>query len=93
MDNLCLSCVSCNSRKRDFQFGIDPATSLDALLFHPRRQRRTSHFRWSDDGLRIIGLTATGRATVNRLKMNGVAMVSARGEWVAMGKHPPIVES
>jgi len=90
LDNLCLSCVSCNSNKRDFQFGIDPATGLDARLFHPRTQRWATHFRWSDDGLRIIGLTATGRATVNRLRMNGTAMVESRGEWVAMGKHPPI---
>jgi len=90
LDNLCLSCVSCNNSKRDFQFGIDPATGLGARLFHPRRQRWTSHFRWSGDGLRIIGLTATWRATVNRLKMNSTAMVVSRGEWVTMDKHPPI---
>ena len=89
MANLCLSCVSCNSSKRDYQFGIDPASGLEARLFHPRRQRWTSHFRWSEDGRRIIGLTATGRATVHRLNMNRNAMVVARGEWVSMGKHPP----
>lgn len=89
IDNLSLSCVSCNNSKRDFQFGIDPITGLDARLFHPRRQRWASHFRWSGDGLRIIGLTATGRATVNRLKMNGAAMIVSRREWITMGKHPP----
>ena len=49
LDNLCLSCVSCNNNKRDFQFGIDPNTGMDARLFHPRRQRWASHFRWSGD--------------------------------------------
>lgn len=92
MDNLCLSFVSRNNSKRDFQFGVDPASGLDARLFHPRRQRWASHFRWSGDGLRIIGLTATGRATVNRLKMNSLSMVTSRSEWVTMGKHPPILE-
>lgn len=89
LDNLCLSCVSCNSSKRDYLFGVDPDTGLDTPLFHPRRQRWASHFRWSDDGLRIIGLSATGRATINRLKMNGWAVVVSRREWVAMDKHPP----
>ena len=89
MDNLSLSCVSCNNSKRDFQFGTDRVTGLNARLFHPRQQHWASHFRWSDDGLRIIGLTATGRATVDRLKMNGAALVVARGEWITTGKHPP----
>jgi len=89
IENLSLSCVSCNNSKRDFQFGMDPITGSDARLFHPRRQRWASHFRWSEDGLRLIGLTATGRATVTRLKMNSAAMVISRGEWITMGKHPP----
>ncbi|MCY4018272.1 MAG: HNH endonuclease signature motif containing protein [Chloroflexi bacterium] len=93
MDNLCLSCVSCNSNKRDFQFRIDPATGTHARLFHPRTQRWATHFCWRDDGLCIVGLTATGRATINRLRMNGTAMLESRGEWVAMGKHPPVSRS
>lgn len=93
LDNLCLSCVGCNSSKREFQIGLDPTTGLDVSLFNPRRQSWASHFRWSDDGLLIIGLTATGRATVNRLKMNRPAIVVARREWATMGKHPPLLDS
>ena len=89
LDNLCLSCASCNNNKRDFQFGADPETGQLSRLYYPRRQRWASRFRWSDDGIHILGLTATGRSTVVRLKMNGTAMVVSRAEWVAMGKHPP----
>jgi hypothetical protein len=40
---------------------------------------------WSEDGIRILGLTPTGRATVARLPMNRERMVEARRLWVAAG--------
>ena len=90
LDNLCFACFGCNSYKRDYQFGIDPDTGTEAPLFHPRQQQWTSHFRWSDDSLCLIGLTATGRVTINRMRINRAEMVASRREWVSVGKHPPI---
>lgn len=88
-ENLCLSCVSCNSFKLNFQTGLDPELKRDARLFDPRKDRWTEHFRWSDDSSEIIGLTSIGRATINRLKMNQPRMLIARREWKKTGSHPP----
>jgi hypothetical protein len=89
LDNLCLACVGCNGFKMDFQSGIDPETEQEARLFNPRTQALQDHFRWSDDGLQVIGLTATGRATLARVRMNREAVVNSRRRWVQAGWHPP----
>jgi hypothetical protein len=47
------------------------------------------HFKWSDDGTEIIGLTASGRATVVALKLNNTFAIEARSNWVSAGWHPP----
>jgi hypothetical protein len=88
-ENLCLACISCNTFKRDFHLGTDPETHEDVPLFNPRKQQWTMHFRWDNDGARILGLTATGRATVTRLQMNRSIVVEARQRWVQAGWHPP----
>ncbi|MFW5709596.1 MAG: HNH endonuclease [Chloroflexota bacterium] len=89
LENLCLACVGCNSFKLDFQSGIDPETEQEARLFDPRVQDWHDHFRWSDDGLNVIGLTVTGRVTIVRLRMNRDAVVNSRRRWVEAGWHPP----
>jgi hypothetical protein len=81
--------VGCNGFKLDFQSGIDPETEQEARLFNPRVQDWHDHFRWSDDGLRVNGLTAVGRATIARLRMNRDALVNSRRRWVEAGWHPP----
>ncbi len=88
-ENLCLACIGCNGFKLDFQTGPDPETEVETSLFNPRTQNWDSHFQWSEDGLHIIGLTATGRATIVRLRMNRDVVVSARQRWVEAGWHPP----
>lgn len=89
LDNLCLACVGCNGFKLDFQSGIDPETEQEVRLFNPRNQEWHNHFQWSDDGLEVIGLSATGRATIARLRMNRDAVVNSRRRWVEAGWHPP----
>lgn len=89
LDNLCLSCISCNGAKHRFQTGIDPASQLEAPLFNPRAQSWTEHFAWNGDGTLVIGLTETGRATVSRLRMNRSRIVQSRRRWVNAGIHPP----
>jgi hypothetical protein len=58
-------------------------------LFSPRRQRWARRFMWSDDGIRIIGRTVCGRATIVALQIYPVIAVMVRREWVAAGWHPP----
>jgi hypothetical protein len=68
---------------------LDPQTGRRVRLFDPRRQEWKRHFRWSDDGGRILGKTAAGRATVEALNVNRPRIVHIRLLWAAMGLHPP----
>jgi hypothetical protein len=79
--NLALCCYGCQFQKLAFQIGIDPATRAATRLFHPRRQRWLRHFRWSDDGVHLEGLTRAGRATIERLDMNNSRQIEARLRW------------
>ena len=47
------------------------------------------HFAWSADGVRIVGKTAVGRATVSALHLSDDpdALV-VRSYWVLAGWHP-----
>ena len=85
--NLALACVSCSLRKEARRSSPDPQTRRVVSLFHPRRQRWRTHFRW--DGTRVVGLTATGRATVALLRMNRPVILAIRAEETLRGRHPP----
>jgi hypothetical protein len=56
------------------------------VLFNPRRDSWSEHFRW--DGVRLEGLSPTGRATAAALVMNRPLMVAIREEEVMLGRHP-----
>jgi hypothetical protein len=86
-ENLALACVSCSLRKAARQRARDPQTGAEAMLFNPRVQAWDEHFRW--DGTRILGLTPTGRATVEALKMNRLLILAIRTEEALRGRHPP----
>lgn len=88
-DNLWLACPLCNGHKGTQTHGIDPETGKRISLFNPRRQTWSDHFRWSEDGTQIVGLTPTGRATVIALKLNNEHLARARRRWVSVGWHPP----
>ncbi len=89
-DNLCLACWGCNLIKHDRIAALDPETGETARLFHPQKQDWHTHFVWEADGLLIAGLTPTGRATVNALKLNRAPLVNARRLWIEAGWHPPV---
>lgn len=88
-ENLWLACRMCNGFKGAQAHGRDPVTGQRVRLFDPRRQRWSEHFTWSDGGIRIVGLTACGRATIVTLQLNNVIAVTVRREWVAAGWYPP----
>ncbi|MEA5575622.1 HNH endonuclease signature motif containing protein [Anabaena sp. UHCC 0451] len=86
-DNLALACVSCSLRKSARQTVTDPETKKEVFIFNPRQQVWTENFLW--DGVRVVGLTATGRGTVEALKINRPMMLAIRGEEELLGRHPP----
>lgn len=87
MENLALACVSCSLHKAARQTATDPETAKDIALFDPRRDRWTEHFRWQ--GVRIVGVTPCGRATVEALRMNRPLILAIRDEESLRGRHPP----
>lgn len=88
-DNLCLACELCNQYKWTKTTGLDPETGSNVGIFNPRKQKWEEHFSWSEDGTRIIGLTACGRATIVVLKLNNSLALTVRRNWVRAGWHPP----
>ncbi len=92
--NLALACHRCNERHYNFTTGLDPQTNQEVPLFNPRQQQWSDHFLWTSDGQRILGTTAIGRGTCNRLDLNDErrdepSIQTARGFWVLAGWHPP----
>jgi hypothetical protein len=88
-DNLWLACRLCNGYKGMQVVGFDAIIGEQVRLFNPRTNTWIEHFTWSQDGTRIIGLTACGRATVTALQLNNVLAVNVRRAWVGAGWHPP----
>ncbi len=88
-ENLAFACQGCNAHKYNKVEGIDPVTENSVALFHPRRQKWKDHFKWSADFASIIGITPSGRATVEALKLNRKGLVNLRKVLLAMGEHPP----
>ena len=87
-NNLALACQPCNSAKGVATAGPDPQTDDEVPLFHPRQDDWDDHFRWSSTRLSILGTTATGRATVRRLRLNARFRGEARRRWAALDLIP-----
>lgn len=88
--NLWLSCPLCNRFKSDRTEWPDSLTGQAVPLFNPRTQRWSDHFQWTSDGLRILGKTPTGRATVALLHLaDDPDAIVVRSYWVEAGWHPP----
>ncbi len=89
LNNLALACFHCNRRKSNVLIAVDPETDEELKLFNPRQNIWNEHFSWSHDGLQIIALTATGRATLVKLELNRERVIRIRAEDVLVGRHPP----
>lgn len=88
--NLWLACPICNRYKSDKITAMDPESGQVVPLFNPRTQEWSRHFHWTEDGLRIVGLTPVGRATVITLHLDSDPdAIIVRGYWVLAGWHPP----
>lgn len=89
LDNLALSCQGCNGAKYNKTAATDPISLQAVPLFHPRQHSWQEHFAWNDDCTEIIGLTPTGRATVETLHLNREELLNLRRVLYAIGEHPP----
>ena len=77
--NLALACFDCNRFKGTNIASLDPLTGKLVSLFNPRTDIWTEHFQLN--GVRIIPLTATGRATERLLQMNIPRRLKLREQW------------
>ena len=87
--NLCLACPSCNRYKGRRTNAVDEETGDAVSFFHPRQQEWQAYFSWEQNGLYLVGLTPSGRATIAALQMNNPFIVRSRRAWIAAGWHPP----
>lgn len=90
LENLALACQGCNNYKYNKTEGKDPITGAMVSLYHPRQQNWYEHFSWNHDYSLIIGLTSTGRVTVETLRLNREGLVNLRCILYGMGEHPPL---
>jgi hypothetical protein len=89
LENLALACFHCNRRKAIQMTARDPQSGAVVSLFHPRQHAWNDHFVWSADGLLLVGLTPTGRATVAALALNRERVVAIRAADISVRRHPP----
>lgn len=93
VENLALACRNCNERRSNRSEGIDPETGESVFIFNPRQQNWHQHFAWSQDHLRLIGLTPCGRATIHLLDLNDDrhdnVVIRIRQRDIDDGLHPP----
>lgn len=91
LQNLAYVCGGCNRKKGTRITGIDPDSGQEIPLFHPRIHLWQTHFSWNSIFTEMIGLTATGRATIQALQLNRPGVINLRAVLVRAGVHPPQV--
>jgi hypothetical protein len=87
--NLAFACQGCNGRKYNHAEAKDPLSGKYFPLYHPRRDYWSEHFDWNDSATHLVALSPTGRATIERLKLNRREVVNLRKLLMLIGKHPP----
>lgn len=86
LENLALSCLSCNRYKGTDFATIDPQTEKITRLFNPRRQAWLEHFQLNN--AHIEGNTEVGKATVNLLRFNNPKRILERKVLIRQGFYP-----
>lgn len=89
LDNLAIACQGCNNFKYSHTHAIDPITGKPVPIYHPRQQNWCDHFTWTKDATQMLGLTPTGRATIDRLLLNREGVTNLRRVLYSIGQHPP----
>jgi hypothetical protein len=68
---------------------LDPVTDQIVPLFHPRKMSWDKNFTWNADATKMLGITPTGRATIDLLQTNRDGVVNMRRVLTIMNEHPP----
>jgi HNH endonuclease len=87
--NLALACQTCNNCKYTKITAPDPVTGEEVPLFNPRSMKWHDHFTWTPETTKMLGLTPTGRATIELLETNREGVMNMRHVLALMGFHPP----
>ena len=87
LSNLAWACPSCNLRKSDRVEAKLRESNATAPLYHPRRHTWGEHFAWR--GYRIVGLSESGRATVDLLELNSERRLRIRQAEEVFELFPP----
>lgn len=86
IENLALSCLSCNRHKGSDFATIDWITQEIVPLFNPRRQVWDEHFYL--EGARIEGKTQIGQGTARLLQFNVANRVLERQVLMSQQQYP-----
>ena len=86
LDNLALSCTTCNRRKSSDIASFDPKSGELTALFNPRTQHWRDHFELQ--GSRIMGHSPEGRTTVEFLQLNFCERLVERQAFIKAGYFP-----
>jgi 5-methylcytosine-specific restriction endonuclease McrA len=89
LENLALACQTCNNYKYTKTEAIDLLTKKAVPIYHPRKDVWNEHFTWNSDFTKLIGISPTGRATIEILKLNREGVRNLRFVLYSVGKHPP----
>lgn len=88
ISNLTWACGRCNRKKSNYVEGFDPKSRAFYTLFNPNEEPWVRHFSGRPDG-KIHGVTTTGRATGERLRLNVESLLlELRSEGYAAGWWP-----
>jgi hypothetical protein len=86
--NLALACFYCNSFKGPNIAGLDPKGKKLVQVFNPRRHYWKRCFRWH--GVRLVGRTPIGRATIVVLQLNNAEALALRASLIEEGSFSDI---
>ena len=89
LDNLAYSCSGCNLAKYTKIEFLDVVSQIYYPLFNPRTMVWNEHFIWDEALTSMVGKTATGRITIEALKVNRLSVRNLRRALIAIGEHPP----
>ena len=91
VNNLALACPHCDRQKWDSTHGRDLISNQNAPIFRPRIESWNNHFCF--EGFVVVGISPTGRVTVELLKLNHPPKVRIRQIEETLGLFPPISEN
>lgn len=83
LENLALSCRSCNAFKCAHEVG--PVRYGGAPLFNPRMHTWDEHFYLDLETSIIESISKIGYGTIERLRLNSPSQIMARSTWKKMG--------